>query len=243
MKAIHAEGGVFDKDGCLYRYPANYPRLCDESAVYALFKCLNEIPPKDNNFEDLVKTAAQSFRETGCPAYRFSQDYGIDHANLDAIRHEILPVEPLMPITQLPSKFMRVSRQGFKLHLATHSHQNFTRRSIPRLGLSQTFNMKQNVYTLDQFGHQHSKCKSPKMIVEAANNMRLDVSEIAFFEDTAKNFTHIKDHDHRVKTVLITWGRDVEKTSEIDFIFRDPLEALSAVRPPERKTMVFMRPR
>ena len=225
-------------DGCIYRYPETFPNLANETATLALFKCLGEEVPT-NSFNEFVRQAKTSFIETGSPVTHFAEKYKIQQELLEAVRHKLLPVTSIVPIGRLPRAFRQATMGGHKSHLATHSHINFTSRAIPHLNLSDTFRVNHNVITLDQYGHEYSKCKSPRLIIDSAENMGVALEDIAFVEDTAKNFEFIKDHDSRVRTVLISWGRDVQKTSKVDHIFRDPLEVARAIRPPKLKTMVF----
>lgn len=223
-------GSTWDMDGCTYDYPADFNRLCNETAALALFKSLGEEPPK-SSFEEFTRQAQASYMDTGSPVSHFAERYSLQFDLLNHTYHELLPLDSIIPITQLPRAFERVVKSGHKVHLATHSHQVFTKRMLPYLGLSEIFKMNSNVVTLDVHGLAHTKCKSPRLIIESANNMGLDLGETGFCEDTAKNFIPIKDHDHRVKTILITFGRTPSKRPQgCDVIVRDPLEALHHLR-------------
>ena len=239
MGIISVWGAALDKDNCLYKNPANYPQLFDETAAHALVKLLDKTPD-DIKFQKLVSDAQRSYRETGSPVRQFADQYDIPFELLEAERHRLMPHQSIVPIPGLPAAMNRaIKKRGQQFNLTTHCHPNLGNRTIPHMGLDKIFNEESNVITLDVVGYDRMKHEDPAMVIRASKNMGIGLDEMAFFEDSARNFIPIKDHDSRVQTVLITWGRDVQKTAGIDHIFRDPLEAVNAMHPPERKTMVF----
>ena len=230
----NVKASAWDMDGCVYRYPTKFNDHCDEMAVLALFKTLDELPAP-NNFQEFKRRAQSSYLESGSPVYEFSQTYKIPFDALNATYHDLLSVDHLIPMTRLPKAFTRAVRAGHNVHLATHSHMNFTKRALPQLGLSSVFDITRNVLTLEQRGFKNRKCQSPDMVIETAAKLKTCLSEMAFVEDTLKNFDFVKDHDHRIRTVLVTWGNTpTTRPANVDIMVRDPLEAIAALRPKRR---------
>lgn len=223
-------GSVWDMDGCVYQYPACFSDHCNEVVA----KLIYEIVPKVREFgyAQLKTMAEKSYRDTGSSFSALVARYELDHDDFSAQFHQLLEVERVNAAAGLSDAFVRVVGAGHKVHLATHSHINFAKRMLPHLGLHGVFNMQVNVHTLEQFGVEHSKHLSPKMVFESIDRMQTERHETAFVEDTLANLEKIKDCDPRIKTVWIHWGRKPDaKPRAADYMFASPTQAVQAMTP------------
>jgi phosphoglycolate phosphatase-like HAD superfamily hydrolase len=203
-------------DGCVYPYPDDFPNHCNETAVAALFHIMDEPLPKD--IKPWAARAKKSFQETGSPVKHFSEEFKIDFDQMDGVYHQLLNVDTLIPENDFAPVMLQAVEAGHKTHLATHSHEFFTTRALEVLGLSNVFQMQNNVFTLNQFGFNKRKCSSPQMIIDSLDCMEVAPEEAIFVEDTDKNFVPVKDHNPRITTILVARrGLPEQLPTHIDF--------------------------
>lgn len=222
------KGIVDDFDGNLYRFPAPFYRHCDQTALNAV-KTLN--PDFDFSDEErLIAMCGQSYRDTGSSLMYLCDEAQVNFDQANELYHQTLWTDMIKPLQSLPETFNQVASKGIELCIATHSHRAFMEVAIPNLGLDSHFECGRNVLTLEMFGFERRKCQTPDMVIEAAHTMGLDLKDVAFREDTLKNFNPKQFgalKDHGVTTILTTWGRTLfdKKPAEVDHVFNTPSQS------------------